>query len=208
MGLSLLKQYNNKNNLAPRDEVGFMIKRSRFKVLSLTLALLAGLSACDSGAGTDTIAGPQADYSTEQYTWGAVIPSTFNPVGENVVTAVIGRSGGIIRNGDHSLMIPQRAVESETEFTFVVKAGDHVEFGFSAKRVSDGAVVSTFPVSLTLRVSYKNINVSNPYALSNAYKMEGAMAGYYQKLPTSVSTFTQTLSSPINHFSEYLPILD
>jgi len=63
--------------------------------------------------------------------------------------------------------------------------------------------VKTFPVALTFRLSYKNAAVTNPYALFNAYVLEGAMAGAKQRLSSTVSTFTQTVTSSTTHFSEY-----
>ena len=182
-----------------------MIKGSRIKLLSLAFALVAGLAACDTGMSTDRLTGPQMDVAsdTTTYSWNLLAAPTLTSVSENTVVAVIGARGGTIRNGDHMLMIPSKAVTSDTEFTFKVIGGNRVAVDFSARRLSDSAPVSTFPVSLTMRLSYKNVAISDPYRLFNAYVLDGALTGAKQPLPSSISTLTQTVSSQINHFSEY-----
>ena len=182
-----------------------MIKRSRISIFALSMALALGASGCDNVA--DQLVAPQANTGTE-YSWSSVLVTTTAPVSEGTYSAVVGRNGGIVRAGDHMLMIPSKAVDSDTEFTVRIVGGNNIVVDLNAKRVSDGATVSTFPVALTLRLSYKNAAVSDPTRLKNAYLPFGAQGGASQKLPTTISSLTQTLSSPITHFSEYGPILD
>jgi hypothetical protein len=182
-----------------------MIKRSRFSILTLALAL-AGLSACDSGANPGGLTGPQM--SETDYSWNAVAVGTLTPVTEATYTAVLGRQGGVIRAGDHMLMVPSKAVDSETEFTVRVLGGDQIAVDFSARRLSDGATISQFPTALTFRLSYKNAATTDPYRLYNAYVMEGEFAGAKQRLATTISTLTQTLTSTTTHFSEFVIGID
>ena len=180
-----------------------MKKRSLVSIFA-ALAVLVSAS-CDSAR---TIAGTDLDRSSViDYRWAqpvsTVITTTDNTTTTTVV-AIVGRNGGKIENGNHLLIIPNRAVLSDTEFTFTMVGGNHIHADLSAKTVVGGVPVSTFKEALTLRLSYAGANVTDPSKLVIAYLVDGTTSGVKQRLSTIVSTSAQTVTSYLSHFSGYV----
>jgi hypothetical protein len=174
-----------------------MFKRPIRSLAAFTMVLAATLAGCNVDRGpTSVTAVPSA--SEESATWLSLVSTNASETA-TTVTQVIDSRGGMINVGGHSLIIPRRAVLEDTEFTFTVVGGDHIQVDLKAKRVRDGGTVDTFPLALTLRLSYGNANVSDPSRLKNVYMVDGLLI----PLVSSVSTLTRTVASPLSHFSEY-----
>ncbi|HSL70821.1 MAG TPA: hypothetical protein VK864_11310 [Longimicrobiales bacterium] len=181
-----------------------MFKRPVLKLMTFALVLAGGLSACDSATAPEQ---PVADRAMS-YSWGSTPATTNSPSETASVTAVVGPAGGIVRNGDHQLWVPALAVAEPTAITFTMVGGNNVHADLSAVRVSDGAAVSNFPRALTLRLSYRNVTVSNPYRLSVAYLVDGTVDGELEKQASVVSIASQTVSAAVTHFSQYVMAID
>ena len=172
--------------------------------MTFALVLAGGLSACDSATAPEP---PVVDRAMS-YSWGSTPATTNSPSETASVTAVVGPAGGIVRNGDHQLWVPALAVAEPTAITFTMVGGNNVHADLSAVRVSDGAAVSNFPRALTLRLSYRNVTVSNPYRLSVAYLVDGTVDGGLEKQASVVSIASQTVSAAVTHFSQYVMAID
>lgn len=156
----------------------------------------AALTACDAGRDASPVAGPQHDL----FTWSGALVTTSQPTESKTVVAVIGREGGKIQNGDHSLTIPRRAVSGDTEFTFTMVGGTKIQADLTAKNVATGLPVTTFANNLTLRLSYRNANVSDPSRLAIVWVVAGAIV---EKAPSYVDTFNQQVLGSLSHFSDW-----
>jgi hypothetical protein len=136
-------------------------------------------------------------------TTGATLVSTTSSDGGTVTVAIVGRTGGTISAGDHSLEIPPRAVLQDTEFRMEVLGSGSVLVALSARKVATGEPVSVFPVPLTLTLSYKGVaNNADVKRLRNVYLYLDSPS-YLIPLISTVSRSAKTISSPISHFSIY-----
>jgi hypothetical protein len=130
------------------------------------------------------------------------------PVSGSTASAVIGRWGGKLRNGDHVLLVPIGAVLEDTEFTMTSVPGSYIQVDLQARRVRDGATISTFPVQLTLRLDYKNAAISDPDRLAVAYLVDGTPEGRKQVVGNNVNTTGKWVSASLSHFSFYAVGID
>ena len=190
-----------------------------------TAALVVGtLTACDEGPGptevnvvpmsesfsADLIDGSLYDSaltleSASLYTrtTGATLVSTTSSGAGIVAIAVVGRSGGTISAGDHSLEIPRNAVSQNTEFRMEVLGTGSVLVALSARQVATGETVSVFPVPLTLTLSYKGaIDNADVKRLRNVYLYLDSPS-YLVPLVSTLDQKNKTISSPVWHFSQY-----
>lgn len=163
------------------------------------VALVLSLAGCDS---VGTPVEPMDDPSYSTSAWIDLVTTDVSVTDETTVQ-VVGRRGGEVHAGQHSLFIPRGAVSEDTEFSVRLVGGDYIQVELGARRVSDGAEVSTFSKDLLLRLSYADADVSDPYSLTNVYLADGTTDGTLEALASYVSFSTQTVSSPISHFSGY-----
>jgi hypothetical protein len=176
------------------------------KMLSLIIAAFAltGVAGCDR-ASSDELTGVQAPASDFLvWTWSGTPVTTTTAVETSTVTAVIGTQGGRVTNGPHSLTVPRGAVSGPTEFTFTVVGGNFIHTDFSAKKVANGAKVSTFSTPLQLKLSYANANVSSPFSLGVAYLVDDTVDGRKERVVSYVSTYTKTVTAFLTHFSQFI----
>lgn len=175
-----------------------MFKRPK-ALIAIPIVVLAGLFGCVAEPGAPAITGVSS--AAETYLSLVVAP----PTAGGTVTQVIGSKGGMLKVGNHALVVPRNAVSSNTEFTMTVVAGVNIVVELSARRVSDGATVSSFSTPLTLRLSYADAGVPDPSRLLNGYLPDAVTL---IPIPSSLSTVTQTINSPIYHFSDYGMLTD
>ena len=181
-----------------------MKMRPLIRFLALTALLAGGLYGCER---SEDPAGPVAQRPA--YTLGTAWTAlnTVAPVRDTTVKVVLGRSGGLIRVGDHVLWVPANAVTENTEFSFHVVGGNTVTADLTAKRTRDGVAVTRFQRTLLLQLSWKDAVVPDPKRLFIGYltagKRHGIPAGVVENLLTNYSLQTQTVSSLLTHFSEY-----
>ncbi len=134
---------------------------------------------------------------------GATLVSTTTTKSGIVAIAIVGPAGGTITAGDHWLVIPRDAVLENTEFRMEAFGGTNILVDLSARTVGSGAVVSSFPVPLTLRLSYRDISKNvDARRLRNVYLYLDS-PDYLVPLLQTRNTKTKTISSPILHFSKY-----
>lgn len=171
----------------------------RKRSLMVLAFIAAALTACDAGRESGRVAGPQQDFLA----WTGSVVTTSEPSTESVVVAVIGSRGGEIKNGAHTLVIPRRAVSSNTEFTFRMVGGNHIHADLTAKSVATGAAVTQFPTPLTLMLSYSGANVSDPTRLVIAWLVDGTVNGRKEKMTSFVDVVGQVVYGSLPHFTDY-----
>ena len=162
--------------------------------------LAVALPACENASPVEHVAGKPALSNIPAS--GDLVENN-SPADSNTVTTVIGPKGGSIRNGDHRLIVPPHAVTEDTEFTFALVGGDFVIVDLSAQHASDGAPVSTFSRPLTLRLSYRDTNVTDPHGLRIVHLVDGTVHGRREPQPSSVNPGRKNVSGWIHHFSKY-----
>ncbi len=133
---------------------------------------------------------------------GALV-QTSTPSAGNSVSAIVGPTGGVIRNGAHALSLPPMAVAEPTEITFTMVGGTYILADLSARRVRDQAAVTTFAHPITLTLSFRDAVVGDPHRLRITYLVDGTTTGRRQPQPSHVSPPTKTVSALLTHFSIY-----
>jgi hypothetical protein len=191
--------------------------------MTMAALVVGALTACDEGPGPTEVSVPSTEsFSAELIggshydtnltleaaslytrTTGASLVSTEEYDFGTVTIAVVGRKGGTITAGEHSLEIPKKALEEDTEFRMEVMAGTNIVVGLSARSVRSGEPVSVFPDPLTLTLSFKNVlKTSDVMRLRNVYLYLDSPS-YLVPLVSTLDIPSKTLSSPIWHFSQY-----
>ncbi len=111
------------------------------------------------------------------------------------MTQVVGRAGGTIKVGRHSLYIPPDALLSPQTITATAPAGNLVEVEFQPHGLK-------FNRPTTLTMSYRDCDLVSRLLPRIVYADEN-----YNILETLLSVpniFTQTVSAQTDHFSSYL----
>ena len=123
-----------------------MQKRLIRPLAALALILVTGVAGCDSlgspvaptftpsygrGGGGGGGGGGGSDDPPPTSGWLELITTTVS-VTETTVVQVVGKSGGNIQLGPHSLFIPRRAVLEDTQFTLTIVGGDFIHVELSA----------------------------------------------------------------------------
>ena len=190
--------------------------------VTTTALVVAGLTACDDGPGPTgvDVFPPSEDVSADltgtaydtnfargadsyALRTGATLVSTESFEDGVVTVAIVGRRGGTITAGRHSLEIPRNAVLEDTEFRMEVLSGSTILVDLSARSVGSGEAVSAFPDELTLTLSYRNVlSSSDAKRLRNVYLHEDS-PDQLVRLPSRLDKKNKTISSPIEHFSIY-----
>ena len=173
-----------------------------------TLALVVGTMTACQDSPTD-VSLPLDDASSEvtpatasAYWSGSLVATAFESLGETG-EAIIGRNGGTIRVGEHSLEVPRNTVFTDTRFTMQVVAGTSIVVNLNAEDVASGETVSTFQNELTLTLSYRNVySGADVKRLTNVY-LQNDSPFELIRLPSTLSRKDKTISSPIDHFSLY-----
>ncbi len=176
------------------------------------VGLLAAAPACDRPAGMtgpDSQVAPRAaavtynSYSTSDgYTLlsGAAVAATSR-------SATLSTSGGKISIGANQLTVPYGALPEAATVTLTMVTQPYIAAQLTAKRVSDGTLITKFNVPLPLKISYtKSLTpIPDPTKLKIYYVVDGAVKTV---MPTTVDVKGQALYTELNHFSEYSPGLD
>ncbi len=185
----------------------------RLASLCLGVAML-GLAACERPyeggplAPTSTIAPRASALSYTSYKAGSVTLLVGDPsVSDESQSVVLSPNGGRLGVGASQLTVPYGAVSQDTRFTLKIKNSPYLAAVLTAVRVSDGTLVTTFDVPLTLKLSYaKTITpIPDPKLLNIYWVDSGRILGVQE---TVVDKKGQALYTSLSHFSEYSPGLD
>ena len=180
---------------------------TRTRSLVVLAFIAAALAACDSDRESSRLTGPQADLLDWRWAEPITVATTTEEIPTSTVIAVVGPQGGKIANGDHVLVVPRRSVASDTEFTFTVIGGNTLEVSLTAKTVLGGLPVTQFTNTLTLKMNYRTLNVSDPSRLIIAWLIDGTTEGAKQAVPSTVDTKGKYVNGSLTHFTDYAPAL-
>lgn len=121
---------------------------------------------------------------------------------------LIGTEGGEVSVNGHTLRVPSGAVPVPTEFTLTQLPTGYVEVSLRAELVSSTGTRTDvggqgFLRPVTLSLSYANaVNVQDPETLL-VLRVKDPTTGEYQALPSTVDAQAQTVTTELEHFSEY-----
>jgi len=170
----------------------------------LLLGAAATVFACDNAPTSDAVGLPSYSYASSHGNVHLAKTTTYN---DSLITsqAVISRAGGRISVGRHELVVPRGAVRHPTRFTVTVETGDNVILDMHAVDVVTGATVSTFPVSLQVRLSYDGINVApgEQRRFVVVWLQDDSAAGALVPVRTTRQPFEHYAIGWVNHFSKY-----
>ncbi len=122
--------------------------------------------------------------------------------------AILDQRGGKLTVGGSSLEVPANALSGATLMTFTLQTQPYLTaklYAFSLQGKTAGQFVRTFPVALTLTISYADVNgqVSDPSKLKMAWLEDEVFQGL---VPSQVDTQGKRVIAQLSHFSEYSPI--
>lgn len=173
----------------------------RIRLLAL-LALVGVATACDApgSIATKSVLAPRMDGTSTGYTL-----MTTDAAGEQTKTAVIGRTGGSIRFQGSVLVVPANAVSSPTSFTFRLQTQPYMAADLSAVDLN-GHAVTTFPVPLTLTLSYARAKNQLPRGSTVVigWIENGVVLG---TVPSTADMQGKKVTGQLTHFSEWGPLL-
>lgn len=115
----------------------------------------------------------------------------------------VGREGGKLEMDHHRLIIPPKAVPSETRFYGRIITGKYVVVELEAYRVSDGARVTSFAVPLELRLSYEDAENADPDRLVVVWLKEKKIGGQAEVMPGRADAQGRFVRAQLTHFSSY-----
>ena len=169
----------------------------------LTALLLTTAAACSSGEVPTLAPAPAPELSLIGDLTGAVtnlLPPVKGLLACDVTqgystTQVVGRNGGTIRVGRHSLYIPPEALQSAKTITATAPAGKVVEVEFQPHGL-------TFSRPTTLTMSYRDCGLVGRLLPRIVYADENH--NILETLLTIANIFNQTVSAKTDHFSSYL----
>ncbi len=128
---------------------------------------------------------------------GGLVFMPCDPLASTSVTQVIGRAGGSIRVGPHTLRVPQGALANAVSITAELDGDD----GYNKIRFYPHGLKFRTPASLTM--SYANCDVGDgsllPY-LQIVYKHADQIVEYE---PSVADLAGRTVTGEITHFSNY-----
>jgi hypothetical protein len=159
-------------------------------------AVAALLAACSDSPVAPRAVPPTPDFARAALD-GEEAPPTFLTCGVAAparASAVIGRTGGVLRVDGHALLVPPRAVPRPTRFTITVPASPFLEIDISAEGRDDYRFAR--PVAVT--ISYARCDpASLPDARLEAWWVEGndgVIAGVDDRRSRRVTFLTDHLS--------------
>jgi hypothetical protein len=176
------------------------------KLTCFGLAMVVTLVGC---AETDPTApfeqhAPRADYVDTYGSYQLVIgPSwTFMHISNS---HVIGPQGGRLTLGWHELIVPPGAVQQPTVFRMTAKLGLHIVVDLTAADRVSGIPVTTFPLPLELKLSYRffPMNAAQRDRLLVLWLKDDSPTGELVPVPTIVNAQRRYISGSITHFSQY-----
>lgn len=106
----------------------------------------------------------------------------------------IGRSGGVLYVGRHSLVVPPGALEQDVRITATAPAGDITQIHFEPSGLQFAR-----PTALTM--SYAHCGLLG--SLTPAIVYVDGNRNILEILPTLGNIFTRSVSAPVEHFSNY-----
>ena len=194
---------------------------TRRVIYTLLFAAVGGLGACDRTDGNGELTGPAVqhdliDGAVDGTLDGVSLDGSSKSKGvepvrrRNPLSAdqtwysqtPIGPLGGVLTFGaaNHKLVIPPGAVLSNTHFSATMRAGEEIRVDLRAWSGSQGNVTNFLvPVRLTFNLADVTTDLSTVavfYLNPN---------GEVERQPTTVDTFSRTVTGYLNHFSDYIP---
>lgn len=191
-----------------------------FLRLAPLLALVVGLFACDDTRPRAFPLDPQVvpSFEESESEEDAEKVTEDGYTGPTRAAAWIGSSGGSLSLAGHSLVVPEGAVSGSMCFTLELGTGDYVDVQLHAWEMesSEGCEVEEdgeegwkgtlwtgefeVPVALSLTYSRAN-NVSDPSDLVVAWQKTSTDMDL---LPSQVDPAAETVSTQLDHFSDYI----
>ncbi len=115
--------------------------------------------------------------------------------------------GGKITIGGSSISFPAQALAGSTLISFTVQTQPYISaklYALSLEGKTRGTLVTTFPVGLTLTMSYAEANqqIADPSLLKVAWIENGVLLGF---VPTQVDLQGKKVAAQVTHFSEWSP---
>ncbi|HKG93930.1 MAG TPA: hypothetical protein VKA84_18620 [Gemmatimonadaceae bacterium] len=175
---------------------------SRFAAIAVAAAVIAGCSA-ESTTQPQPVANPDliggligTVGGTVGGVVGSVAPGLLACPTSNSYTAtkVIGKSGGTIKVGPHTLTIPSGALSANTTITATAPAGQYVEVQFQPHGLR-------FAKATTLTLSYQQCGLVSGLLLDVAYVDDSYQI--LQLFGASNNILARTLTTKTDHFSSY-----
>ena len=174
------------------------------------LALGAGLStaACESERSiTDVSSRPEYVWSYSG-NWQQIV-RRLAPVFGELRVELIGTSGGTVRAGGHTLMVPKNASSEPAYFVMRVVPGDYIHVQLYAFSSKTGKRIEQFPIPVQLSLSYADAQVDDLSKLVVEYLVDGEIDGPREALTGGVlDTTNKTLTVLLYHFSGYAMAID
>lgn len=170
---------------------------TRHRILLPALAgVIAFLCAsCDVHA--PTVFAPRAlGPSSATHLLGEVGLFACTPMPADSATALVGPDGGTINVGPHSLRIPAGALDSVVSITAIAPTD-------TINRVTFQPTGLTFQHPATLTMSYANCPALGGLPLLHRIAYIDSSLDILDLLASFDNLFTQKVSSPLNHFSDY-----
>lgn len=120
-------------------------------------------------------------------------------------SAIIGPVGGILQVDDHSISIPAGAVSQPAEFSMQVADGYRIEVDLRAIDPETGEDVGGkgFNRPVQLALSYEDARISS-WDARKLVIVRVLDDGTRVPLPSTVNTWTKTVTAELDHFSRYM----
>ncbi len=191
------------------------MERRWLKVL-VAVAIAASAAACsDRSAPVAPSSAPPSTTSPRLTTLdGYYYIGSFRMInGRGVATqtklAIMDEHGGKLTIGGSSITFPEQALSGSTLISFTLQSAPYISarvYALSLEGKTRGTLVTTFPVALSLVVSYADANqlVANPSQMKVAWLENGVLIGL---VPSQVDVQSKKVTAQITHFTEFNPIL-
>lgn len=179
----------------------------RWLSLVAILAIVTASAACDGprNAPTSSVVAPRAEVVTSNgYTLFTTDVGWED--GEITRSAVIDQNGGKVSFQASSLVVPAGAVTGPTTFRVTFYNAPYMRAQMTAQ-AADGSLVTTFPVPLTLTLSYARSKtpIPDPSRIAIFWVDNGVVL---ETQASSVDVQGKKVIARITHFSEYSPGLE
>ncbi len=121
---------------------------------------------------------------------------------------IIDEHGGRIRNSGSTVEFPAHALAGATLVMFAVQSQPYIMtnvYAVSLEGRTRGTLVTTFPVPVTLTVSYAeaSLQVTDASQLQMGWLENDVLLGL---VPSQVNARAKTLTSQVTHFTEFGPV--
>jgi hypothetical protein len=126
-----------------------------------------------------------------------LVTGTLNALTKTVQT-ITGHDGGVVRKGRFAVEVPPGAFNGAGEITVEVPDSLELRVELHIRNVPND-----FDVPVTLEVSYAGLDSPDVSPAHLSIFWHDEVAGVWRKLPTTVDTQRQVLSTPLEHFSTY-----